>query len=188
MGRQVVGPVEQADLVEQRERTHAQTGILAGDGRELRLDVLDGGERRDQVELLEHEAERAQAERGELVVGERREVVPLEEDATGARAVEGAEELQQGRLAAAARPLERDELARLDLELDAVERADRRRAALEELRDSFERVKAHVRSLSSVEPTLIPSASTRRRGEGERRGARRRRLRSGRRARRVRSR
>ena len=88
------------------------------DRRELRLDVLERRQRRDQVELLEDEAERVQAEIGELAVAERGEIATLEEDAARARPVERPEQLQQGRLARPARPLERDELARLDLEVD----------------------------------------------------------------------
>ena len=80
-------------------------------GRELGLDVLERGQRRDQVERLEDEAERAQPDLGELVVAEGCEVAALEEDLPGGRPVERAEELQQRRLPRAARALDRDDLA-----------------------------------------------------------------------------
>ena len=126
------------DFVEQGERAIAEIRIADAGRGELRLDVLDRGQRRDQIELLEDEAERAQAELRELVVGQRREVAALEEHVAGARPVERAEQLQERRLAASARSLERDELAGFDLEVDAVERAHRGRAALEELRHAVE--------------------------------------------------
>src|SRR5207244_12731826 len=120
-------------------------GRAADPGRcELRLDVLHRGERRDQIELLEDEAERAQAQVGQPVVGHGGEIAVLEQHAPGAGPVERAEQLQERRLAAAARPLERDELARLYLELDPVECANRRRTALKELRNPFEDVERHL--------------------------------------------
>src|SRR5919198_6505816 len=93
----------------------------AADRRQLRLDVLERGQRRDQVELLEHEAERPEPERRELVVGELGQITTLEEDTAGARAVERSQQLQERRLAGAARALERDELAGSDIEIDPVQ-------------------------------------------------------------------
>src|ERR1051325_2017585 len=89
----------------------------AADRRQLRLDVLESSERRDQVELLEHEAERAEPQPRELVVGELAEVAALEEDAARAGPVERTEQLQERRFSGTARPLERDELAGADLEV-----------------------------------------------------------------------
>src|SRR5437588_3604516 len=83
------------DLVEQCERAIAEIRVADAGRSELRLDVLDGGQRRDQVELLEDEPERAQPKRGQLVVWQRGEVASLEEHAAGARPVEGAEQLEE---------------------------------------------------------------------------------------------
>ena len=69
--------------------------------------------------MLEDEAERAQPDLGELAVAERVQVAALEEHLARARTVERAEQLEQRRLAGAARALERDELARRDREIDA---------------------------------------------------------------------
>src|SRR6476661_4518743 len=92
----MVGALGEPHLAEQLERSLSRTA----DRDELCLDVLHRGERRDQVELLENESERAQAERREL--------------------------------------------ARVELEVDAVERAHGRRATLEELRDAAQLVhRAH---------------------------------------------
>src|SRR5260370_14568630 len=128
------------DLVEQGERAIAEIRIADASRSELHLDVLDGCQRRDQIELLEDEAERAQAQARELVVRQLGEVVPFEDDATCTWPVERDEELQERCLAAAAGPFERDELSRVDLEIDDVERPDRGRAALEELCDAVERI------------------------------------------------
>ena len=62
------------------------------------LDVLRRGQRRDQVELLEDEAECAEAEAAERAVAERGEVTALEETAPSVAPVEPAEQLQQRRL------------------------------------------------------------------------------------------
>ena len=69
LARQVLGAVGEADLAEQRARAVAQL-VAAGarSGASAELDVLERGERRDQVELLEDEAERAQPQLGELAV------------------------------------------------------------------------------------------------------------------------
>src|SRR5882672_7251974 len=134
--RQVVRSAGEADLVEELQRPFA-TAAHRG---ELHLDVLDGCQRRDQVELLEDEPEGAQAQLGQLPVAQRGEIAVFEDDVAGARPVERAEELQKRRLAGAARPFERDELARLELEIDAVERTDGGRSALEELRDAAQHV------------------------------------------------
>ena len=98
------------------------------------------------------------------------EVAALEED-VAARPVERAEQLEQRRLAGAARALERDELARLDRQVDALERVDRRVGrGWNDLADA-----AAARTGSSR-----PS-SARRRGGGVRRAVRRPRRRAGRR-------
>src|SRR6266550_4258760 len=131
------------DLFEQCERAIAKIRIADAGRSELRLDVLDGSQRRDQIELLEDEAERAQPKCCELMVRQHGEVAFLEQHATGARPVECAEQLKQRSLPASARPFERDELTGLDLEVDSVECANRRRAALEELRYSVERIERH---------------------------------------------
>src|SRR5512132_258021 len=82
--RQVIGALRETDLGEERLRALAQPDLGDSGGGELRLDVLERGQRRDQVELLEDEPERAQAELGKLAVGELGEVASLEED-TSAR-------------------------------------------------------------------------------------------------------
>src|SRR5258707_2365412 len=151
---QVVSTLGEPNLVEQLQRA----GATAAGRDEFRFDVLDRGQRWDQVELLEDETERAQAQLGELVVGQADEVVALEPDVAGARPVERAEQLQERRLAGAARAFERDELARRYLQVDAVERAHRRRPALKELRHTTQRVQRFHYS------TVLNASAGRRRG------------------------
>src|SRR5439155_21279242 len=114
-----------------------------------RLDVLERRQRRDQVELLEDEAERAQPQLCEGAVAERREVAALEEHLPARRAVERAEQLQQRRLPRAARPLERDELAGLDLERHVLDRIHRGRAATERAAGATQLVLTHSTVLSA---------------------------------------
>ena len=55
------------DLFEQCERAIAEIRIADAGRSELRLDVLDGSQRRDQIELLEDETERMQPKCPELM-------------------------------------------------------------------------------------------------------------------------
>src|SRR6478752_1531718 len=80
----MVGALGEPHLAEQLERSLSRTA----DRDELCLDVLHRGERRDQVELLEDESERAQAERRELAVAEAGQVPALEDHVARARPVE----------------------------------------------------------------------------------------------------
>jgi hypothetical protein len=75
-------------------------------------------ERRDQVELLEDEADRSEPEVGEAVVVEVAEVDAVEQQLAGAGAVETAEQLQQRRLARAAWAGDDDELAAGNREIE----------------------------------------------------------------------
>ena len=61
---QVIGSLGEPHLVEQLQRA----GAIAAGRDELRFDVLDRGQRWDEVELLEDETEGAQAQLGEIVV------------------------------------------------------------------------------------------------------------------------
>ena len=85
---------------------------LEGEG-----DVLGGGEARDEVVVLEDEAHPAAAQLGEVAGGEgARGCSPPMLDRARGRRVEPAGDVEQGRLARAARPHDGDELAGVDLE------------------------------------------------------------------------
>jgi len=93
-------------------------------GDERRLDVLLRAERGDQVERLEDEAERAAAQRRELTLAQLRQVATVEEDLSTGRPVQGAQHLEQRRLARARRTLDGEELALGHTEVDAGEGGD----------------------------------------------------------------
>src|SRR6185436_19924550 len=82
------------------------------------LDVLPGGEHRDEVEGLEDVAEEVAAEVDEPVERRFGDVASGDLDRAAVRLVDAADEVQQSRLAAAGRPRERRELAARDLEVD----------------------------------------------------------------------
>jgi hypothetical protein len=99
-------------------------GVVAGEHH-----VLGGGERRDQVEVLEDEAHPAGADLGPGVVREAGDVLAAEIELRGGavvrvRGVEQAQDVHQGALAGAGRAHDRDHLAGLDRDLDALEGFD----------------------------------------------------------------
>jgi hypothetical protein len=85
-------------------------------GLELQRDehVLERGERRHQLERLEHEPHALGAERGPLVLGEPAEVPPVETHRSLGGAVEARQQAEQGRLPAPGRPHHGDEALGLD--------------------------------------------------------------------------
>ena len=105
-----------------RERARAPLGGRRALVEERRLDVLRHRELRDQVEGLEHEADRAVAQAGELVVAEPLDAPPVEEVLAPGRAVEAAEDREQRRLARARGAHDRELLALADLEAHPGER------------------------------------------------------------------
>ena len=82
--REMGGAIGEADLLEQVEGTLTQLRRAYSYRGEPGLHVLERGQRRNQVELLEDEAERVEAELGQLAVTESAEVASLEGDAAGA--------------------------------------------------------------------------------------------------------
>ena len=86
---------------------------------EPELDVLPGGHVREQAVGLEHHPHVAAVRRSPRHVG------AVDDDRAGGRMVEAGDEPQCGRLAAAGRSEQRDELALLELEVDPVERRHR---------------------------------------------------------------
>ncbi len=87
------------------------------------LDVLQRTGARKQVEVLKDEADLAAAHQCQLFLGQRRDIDVLKVVASAGRAIEAAKDVHQGRFAGSRRSHDRDELAALDREADAVERA-----------------------------------------------------------------
>src|SRR5690606_30135651 len=86
------------------------------------LDVLPGRLARKQVVALEHEAERLAPEPREAVGIERLDVAAGEQIRAARRPVETAEDVHQRRLSGAGLADDRDELARVDLQVDVAQR------------------------------------------------------------------
>src|SRR5438034_7638999 len=138
--REVLRPAGKTDRLQQL--LHTSLARLSGQPvrRERHLDVLRRGQRRDQVELLEDEADPLQPELGELAVTELRELASFEEHLPGRRAVEGAEQLQQGRFARAAWTDDDHEFAAVDLQGDVADSLHLRAAAADAAADLAQRV------------------------------------------------
>ena len=121
--RPVRRPVGEVHDVERGHRA-LRAGLLrrhAGD-QQRQLDVLDGGEDRQQVVELEDEAHPLRAVARS---SRRRTCVPMSAPSTEMRppsiVVEAGEAVEQGRLAAAGRPHDRDHLAAVDRQIDAAQ-------------------------------------------------------------------
>src|SRR5438034_509165 len=101
--RRVVGALSQADRVEQLERPPAPLlrGQRLGAVHERQLHILLRGGAGEQVEALEHEADLAVPEHGPAIAIELRDVLPLQQVAARAGPVEQADDVHEGRFAAA---------------------------------------------------------------------------------------
>src|SRR5699024_7866745 len=118
-------PVPETDLL---QRPHGavmafapgDTGVEQPGG-----DVLCCRDRREEVELLEHEADRGGPDRRALRVGKSAQVLPLDQHRTRARVVESAEDRQQGALAGAGGAEDRELLPCVDPHVGGVQSSDR---------------------------------------------------------------
>ena len=108
--RIVMAARAEADFRQQRVGPRARIR-RAGD-LERHAHVLPRGERRQQVEELEDEADALAAEPREIVFRHRRDVGAVDDDAPGRRRVEPGEQPEQRRLAAARRAGDRDDAGR----------------------------------------------------------------------------
>src|SRR5205823_12945509 len=98
---EVVEAVTQSQLAQQLDGPAsgpANPGKL-----ERQLDVLQGGQERDQVAALEHDADPPGPEPGAACLVEARQVLAVEEDLTGAGQGQTGQDRDQGGLAAARR-------------------------------------------------------------------------------------
>ena len=122
-------PMRDADAFGQRPRppiglVAANAGEQAGEG-----DVVGNRERRQQVEELKDEADLLAAHVRELVISELGQVATVQDQPARRRAIHRAAHVEEGRLAAAGRAHEGDEIARIDRERHPGQRANRRVAA-----------------------------------------------------------
>jgi hypothetical protein len=110
------------------------------------LDVADDVELWQEVEGLKDEPDLPVANFGQTVLGGVTEVASTDFHAAGARGVQAAEQVHEGRLSAAARPDDRDELALLDAQVNPVERPEFLVAQTVDFADLFEFDERHGRS------------------------------------------
>jgi len=115
----VAGAVSEADAFESFERF-----LFVGHAVEVlrEHDVLDRGEIRDHVELLEDEADGFGADMVEVGGAEVGDVLPVKPDFAAGGAVEASDEIDHGALAGARGAHHGDPLPGLDGERDVVER------------------------------------------------------------------
>ena len=136
--REAVGA--RADI-ERLERFHrGRAGGAQPDAVELQRQrhVLDRGESGEEVEVLEHVADRSPAQAGAVVARQRAQCDIGDEDLTARRLLEAAGDRQQRALARAARAHDRDELAARDGEVDVAQRVHLGRAVAVDLGDARE--------------------------------------------------
>ena len=124
--RHVVIALAEPDRVERRQRALVPLGGLEAVLRAVeqrQLDVVERGRARQQVEALEHEADLLVAHARQLVLRRLGHVLAVEHVLTGRRPIEAAGDVHERRLAGAGRPGDGDELALLDVERHAAQRA-----------------------------------------------------------------
>ena len=136
------------------------------------LDVLQRRRARQQVELLEHEADPPVADARERVARQVRDVLAGEPVAARRRRVEAADQVHERRLARAGRPHDRDELALGDVDRHAGERAHlglAQRVDLDEIADRDQRHRGRRGSIlhgsaQGARPRRCPDAQNGSRG------------------------
>ena len=95
-------------------------GLAAGERFEAEGDIVADGEVREQREVLEHQPDAAPLGRHETV--RPRHLLAVDQHAARGRALDAGGDPEQGRLAAARRSEQAEDLRRRDVEADAVER------------------------------------------------------------------
>src|SRR5438874_3412645 len=157
--RQLAGTVLQAVTESRRVQDLVdplRVRLLPGDV-EREGHVLGGGERRNQVERLEDEANLLAAQQRQLLLAERRQIDVADEHAPRREAAQPRHAVQQRRLAGAGRSHDRREGLAFEVDVDAVERAHRGVAGSEDL-DCFLRARGRRLHVRNVPPSFRPAA------------------------------
>ena len=155
----VIEAMAEADELREGDAVCVAVGEVAALIKERDVDVLDDGELVDEVVGLEDEAERAAAKGGELVVIHRGDVLPAEEIFAGGRAVEAAEDVEEGGFSRAGRAHDGDVGTGFDDETDAAERVNldvAHRVGLVELLDADDFAGSHRGRGKSYLAVTIP--------------------------------
>jgi hypothetical protein len=146
LGRPMAGPGAEANELEQLLRASPSVASPRPVA-ERQEDVLDRGQRRDEVELLEDEADPLAPDRRQVAVGCADHVPPVDGQGPVGRSQQAAEEVEQRRLAGARPAHDRHELPRLHVEVDAIHRPHLRGTAPVDLGEATsleDRHAAHV--------------------------------------------
>src|SRR6185312_16167132 len=98
----MIGAFVETHQLQELDRALPQAATLRERQREF--DVLGRSERRDQVEELKDEADRFATVLRQLLVVIATDILPEYGDTPGCRAIEPADQIERGRLAAARRP------------------------------------------------------------------------------------
>ena len=117
--RAVLRPLAEADELEELGHAGVALSGIRPDEAERHLDVLGRGQDRDQAERLEHERDRVAAHARGRVLGQARDLRPVDHDGARRRLVEAAEEVEQRGLAGARPAADREQLAAGDVHVDA---------------------------------------------------------------------
>ena len=137
LGRLVPGPLAQPHRLERRERTLPPLSD-ASRVDQGHLHVVESARAGYQVEGLEDEPDLAVADRGQLVVVQRRDVDSVEDVAPAAGNVKAADQVHERGLARSRGAHDGDELALLDPQADAFEGGHFERPHLVDLGDVLE--------------------------------------------------
>ena len=130
VGGEVVGPGGEADLAEQVVRALAHGGVreaaIGEDGHHHVFQRREGG---DEVVILEDEADGVAAEPGKGCVVQGAGFVAFDEEAALGRAIQQADDVEQGAFAGAGRADEGDEFAAFQSEVDLMQHLHLHRGA-----------------------------------------------------------
>ena len=119
-------------------------------------DVLERRECRDQIVILEHEADAVAAELGDRGIVELAGFLPLDEQTAARRPIEQADDVEQGALARSRRPDQGHEFAALQRQIDIVQHLDLdRRADIVGLAHAFEAQDRRALSHGSPPPDRV---------------------------------
>ena len=122
--RPMPGTVTEADHLEELGDAGIAGGRLGADESQRHLDVLRCGQDRNEAEGLEDEGDRPAPDLDEIVLGHRRDLLAMDDDAAARRSVEAPDEVQQRRLAAPGTAPNREQLAPVDREIDVLQGVD----------------------------------------------------------------
>jgi hypothetical protein len=142
----VIEPLAEPDAHQRLARARVSLAARDTGVEQRQLHVLERARAREQVEALEHEADRTVADLGQRIAIERGDVVAVEQIKAAARPIEATDHVHQRGLARSGRAHHRHEVAFLDLERDSAQRAYLDVAHAVGLGDALEREQPGSRS------------------------------------------